>query len=437
MPVLCLSREENGLDSRFCAAGSQAVLIPLPAGDTPDRHSVALFVHRLFVRHLAGLGDCFSAVRCADDVYGRTVLHAVAAHKEDPSACYALGLAYEEGQGVPVLENEAALWISKAADAGVSDARIRMGEMSLAGRGTVRDPHKAVRLFTLAAEDGDLRGHYHLGLCYLQGLGVMKDPERALGELTVAADSGYAPALYRLGLLYRDGVGTHPDHRTAARLIYTACRTALSETASTASLSLSLTGRPAGSVYTCITMRRLRRTRLKSALRASQTARGRTLSEDALEALAVRSFGRCRVTAIALPEDSRLSYLHDAAAAEIDPCAESLNTAAPPALDLPEACAALGALLSRGDEAKGIHPDPTRALVWYRLAWRLGHVNALYRMGDAYRRGRNSVHGNVPKRATVAQYRRATGLEALFGYLELCGSAERMDELITLAFPSL
>ena len=56
---------------------------------------------------------------------------------------------------------------------------------------------------------------------------------------------------------------------------------------------------------------------------------------------------------------------------------------------------------------------------------------------DAYRRGRNSVHGNVPKRATVAQYRRATGLEALFGYLELCGSAERMDELITLAFPSL
>ena len=53
----------------------------------------------------------------------------------------------------------------------------------------------------------------------------------------------------------------------------------------------------------------------------------------------------------------------------------------------------------------------------------------------AYRRGRNSVHGNVPKRATVAQYRRATGLEALFGYLALSGRADRIAQLMELAFP--
>ena len=52
-----------------------------------------------------------------------------------------------------------------------------------------------------------------------------------------------------------------------------------------------------------------------------------------------------------------------------------------------------------------------------------------------YRRGRNSVHGNVPKSATVAQYRRATGLEALFGYLELSGQRGRIAQLFDVMFP--
>ena len=56
---------------------------------------------------------------------------------------------------------------------------------------------------------------------------------------------------------------------------------------------------------------------------------------------------------------------------------------------------------------------------------------------DVYRRGRNCVHGNVPKRSTVAQYRRATGLEALFGYLDLMGDTARMEELFALACPAL
>ncbi len=52
-----------------------------------------------------------------------------------------------------------------------------------------------------------------------------------------------------------------------------------------------------------------------------------------------------------------------------------------------------------------------------------------------YRRGRNCVHANVPKKATVAQYRRATGFEALFGYLHLIGERERISFLFSLAYP--
>ena len=51
-----------------------------------------------------------------------------------------------------------------------------------------------------------------------------------------------------------------------------------------------------------------------------------------------------------------------------------------------------------------------------------------------YRRGRNIGHPNVPKSATVAQYRMATGLEVLFGYLYVTGQQSRIDELFLLAY---
>ena len=52
----------------------------------------------------------------------------------------------------------------------------------------------------------------------------------------------------------------------------------------------------------------------------------------------------------------------------------------------------------------------------------------------AYRRGRNIGHTNTPKSATVGQYRMATGMEALFGYLYLKGDRDRINELFSLAY---
>ena len=54
-----------------------------------------------------------------------------------------------------------------------------------------------------------------------------------------------------------------------------------------------------------------------------------------------------------------------------------------------------------------------------------------------FRRGRNIGHTNVPKRATVSDYRTATGMEALFGYLHLSGQKERIDELFRAAYAEL
>lgn len=45
------------------------------------------------------------------------------------------------------------------------------------------------------------------------------------------------------------------------------------------------------------------------------------------------------------------------------------------------------------------------------------------------KRGRNATGNTVPKHADAAEYRRATALECLFGYLYITGENERIREL--------
>ena len=52
-----------------------------------------------------------------------------------------------------------------------------------------------------------------------------------------------------------------------------------------------------------------------------------------------------------------------------------------------------------------------------------------------FRRGKNMAHMNVPKNATPSEYRSATGMETLFGFLHLAGNTERARELFDLAYP--
>lgn len=48
---------------------------------------------------------------------------------------------------------------------------------------------------------------------------------------------------------------------------------------------------------------------------------------------------------------------------------------------------------------------------------------------SVYKRGRNAATSNTPKNSTPADYHGATGLEALFGYLYICGREDRIYEL--------
>ena len=50
-----------------------------------------------------------------------------------------------------------------------------------------------------------------------------------------------------------------------------------------------------------------------------------------------------------------------------------------------------------------------------------------------YKRGRNAKAATTPKNADLNDYRRATGFEALVGYLYLAGRFGRLEEILELA----
>lgn len=51
---------------------------------------------------------------------------------------------------------------------------------------------------------------------------------------------------------------------------------------------------------------------------------------------------------------------------------------------------------------------------------------------DIYKRGRNATTHSKAKNATMSEYRKATGFEALIGYLYLNGKISRLNEILEI-----
>lgn len=56
---------------------------------------------------------------------------------------------------------------------------------------------------------------------------------------------------------------------------------------------------------------------------------------------------------------------------------------------------------------------------------------------SVFKRGRNAKSPTVPKNADVAEYRCATGFEALIGYLYLSDEQERLSELMNISYKAV
>ncbi len=84
--------------------------------------------------------------------------------------------------------------LRRAADQGLPDACVMLGNRLLFGDGVRQNRPKAVEWFQKAAVQGCAIAQFHLGSCFARGQGVEEDHEQAIHWYRKAADHGDAEA---------------------------------------------------------------------------------------------------------------------------------------------------------------------------------------------------------------------------------------------------
>jgi|ERR1035438_484409 TPR repeat protein len=122
---------------------------------------------------------------------------------------YNLGVAYENGQGVPQDEAQAVTWYRKAAEHGNADAENKLGTMYENGSGGLaKDETQAVSWYRKAAEQGHAYAQNNLGVMYATGRGGLpKDETQAVSWYQKAANQGNSDAQVNLASRYESGSG--------------------------------------------------------------------------------------------------------------------------------------------------------------------------------------------------------------------------------------
>ena len=135
--------------------------------------------------------------------------YSTASEKGDPGALTALGFMLSKSSG-PIKADlvKAAQCFQAAADKGDIGAKFALGRCYLSGIGLpAKDEKRGVELLREAAAAEDTRAMNTLGDCYNHGIGVEKDFGEAFKLFSRAADRGNLKALGNLGALYMTGHG--------------------------------------------------------------------------------------------------------------------------------------------------------------------------------------------------------------------------------------
>jgi TPR repeat protein len=147
-------------------------------------------------------------------------------HATSPEVSYPLaaaqlvnqGMMRERGQGVAQNYGEAVRLYRLAADQGNADGQVNLARMFEFGRWVVQDYPEAVRLYRLAADQGNAAGQVNLGRMYQNGLGIAQNPAEAARLYRLAADQGNTDAQVDLGWMYDHGTGVAQNAVEAVRL---------------------------------------------------------------------------------------------------------------------------------------------------------------------------------------------------------------------------
>jgi TPR repeat protein len=137
------------------------------------------------------------------------------AEQGNTDAQAAVGVMYEDGQGVSQDYAEAAKWYRLAADQGYGMAQYSLGDMYETGQGVPQDYVQALKWYRLVADKsaGASVMQLDLGRIYANGgPGVPQDYVQALRWYRLAAGNGQPEAQINLGVMYFQGQGVTQDY---------------------------------------------------------------------------------------------------------------------------------------------------------------------------------------------------------------------------------
>jgi len=135
-----------------------------------------------------------------------------AAQAGDSEAQFQLGVMYFTANGV-YKDGPAALnWLVKSAEGGHRQAQNCVGSILRNGVDSLpMDKKQALRWFQRAAEQGELEAQYNLGEMYEEADGVENDDEKAFKWYQAAAEGGLALAQLKAGIMLHAGNGVDKD----------------------------------------------------------------------------------------------------------------------------------------------------------------------------------------------------------------------------------
>lgn len=121
---------------------------------------------------------------------------------------YNTAVCYEIGMGTAVEPGRALANYEKAASMGLAAAHYKLASMSLSGQGAPHDIAKGLASLAQAAEAGHSGAANELGvICLLGQLGQQKDEQKAFRLFTRAAELGNLEAIKNIAVIHKDGLG--------------------------------------------------------------------------------------------------------------------------------------------------------------------------------------------------------------------------------------
>ncbi len=144
------------------------------------------------------------------------------AQNDDLAAMRNVALLLRKGKGTARDPERAIYFYERAARGGLTSAQVNAAFMYLDGDGIPQDYKKASFWFHTAAIAGVPVARYNLGVLYERGLGVEADQARALAWYTLAARTGHEKALERLTQLVPSLPGPPPPSEADAAVSTTA-----------------------------------------------------------------------------------------------------------------------------------------------------------------------------------------------------------------------